>query len=435
MSNITIEPRRLQGEIVPPADKSISHRAIIIASIAEGETQIRNLSVCEDCLRTMQAFRSMGISIEKNNEELYCIQGKGLNGLSKPIAELYLGNSGTSMRLILGVLAGQRFNCVLSGDSSLSRRPMKRVTQPLSLMGAKIRGRNEGNFAPLSIQGSTLLPICYKMPIPSAQVKSAIILAGLYAEGITTVNELVKSRDHTERLLKKFGASISVEGLLISVTGRANLKGQQIYVPGDISAASFFLVGACIVKNSAVAVSSVGLNPTRIGLLNVLKKMGAVVSWQFEDSQVSSSDYENEARGKVWANYSQLKATTVCPEQIPSLIDELPILMVAATQSEGTTIIRGAGELRVKETDRINAMISNLTKMRATIDCSDDDIIIHGPRKLIGATVDSFQDHRIAMSMAIAGFVARGRTTIKNVDCVDISFPGFFQMLERLCQS
>ena len=431
MSSITIEGKRLQGEITPPADKSISHRAIIIASLACGKTQIKNLSVCQDCLHTLEAFRNLGVSITNDNG-LCTIEGKGLNGLSKPKGELYLGNSGTSMRLIFGVLAGQGFSCVLSGDASLSKRPMKRVTQPLFLMGAKIAGKDGSEFAPLTIQGAALTPICYEMPVASAQVKSAILLAGLYAEGTTVVREPAKSRDHTERMLKRFGADILVEGLSVSVKGRANLISNDLDVPGDISSASFFLVGACISKDSEVTVRSVGLNPTRTAFLNILQKMGAAISWKYQNSKMQCEDYNDEAKGELKAKYSHLKGITIKPEQVPSLIDELPILMVAATQSEGTTIIQGAGELRVKETDRINAMVTNLSRMGADIESLNDDIIIRGPSRLNGSTVDSFNDHRTAMSMVIAGLVADGHTTIKDIDCINISFPGFFETLSQL---
>ncbi len=431
MSNITIEPKRLRGKITPPADKSISHRAIIIGSLAQGETAVKNLSVCEDCLRTIEAFRSMGIAINKN-KDFFSIQGKGLNGLCRPKDELYLGNSGTSMRLILGVLAGQKFRCVLTADASLSRRPMKRVTEPLSLMGAKITGKDGGEFAPLIVQGGEPSPIYYKTPVASAQVKSAILLAALFAEGETQVSEPAKSRDHTERMLKRFGADISVEGLSVSVKGRANLISKDVDVPRDVSAASFFLVGACISKGSQVTVESVGLNPTRTAFLKLLQKMGASISWKYQNNQMAGEDYNDEAKGEVSAKYSHLKAVTIKSEQIPSLIDELPILMVAATFAEGETKILGAGELRVKETDRINSMVSNLSQMGADIESSNNDIIIRGPTRLTGCTVDSFNDHRTAMSIAIAGLIASGHTTIKNIDCVNISFPGFFEALSSL---
>ncbi|NQT00240.1 MAG: 3-phosphoshikimate 1-carboxyvinyltransferase, partial [Candidatus Omnitrophica bacterium] len=285
---------------------------------------------------------------------------------------------------------------------------------------------------PLTIQGGQLQPITYEMPVASAQVKSAVLLAGLYAQGTTTVQEVAKSRDHTERMLKIFGADISTTGLSVSVQGRANLISKDIIVPGDVSAASFFLVGACIARGSEVLVKSVGLNPTRTAYLAILQKMGAALSWKCEDTQMASEDYEGEATGEVAAKYSSLQGLTITPGQIPTLIDELPILMVAATQAEGKTLIQGAGELRFKETDRISAMVTNLSKMGANIESRGNDVVVRGPVKLSGATVDSFGDHRIAMSMAIAALVASGCTTIKDIDCASISFPGFFEALSKL---
>ncbi len=436
MSDITLEPKRLEGELIPPADKSISHRAVIIGSLAQGKTHLKNLSSCEDCLRTIDAFRNMGVCITKSRD-LVCIEGKGLYGLHRPQAELYLGNSGTSLRLILGVLVAQKFSCRLKGDSSLSRRPMKRVILPLSLMGAKIsaRKKNGEDFAPLTVQEGELSPIHYETPVASAQVKSALLLAGLYADGETKITEPAKSRDHTERMLKNFGAQISVKGLSVSVRGQARLISKDLDIPGDISSASFFLVGACISPGSEISVQSVGLNPTRTGFLNVLQQMGAELCWTYQDSRLPAADDSAEPRGEVSAKYSHLRATTISPQQVPALIDELPILMVAATQAEGETVIQGAGELRVKETDRISAMVSNLTRLGADIASVDNDIIIRGPAKLSASRVESFDDHRIVLSMAIASLVARGRTTIRNADCVNVSFPGFFESLGQLIQS
>jgi len=431
MPNITVEPKRLQGEVIPPADKSISHRAVIIGCLAKGKTKIKNLSVCQDCLSSVDAFRKMGISISKGKDS-FTIVGRGLGGLRRPKEELYLGNSGTSMRLISGVLAGQRFDAVLSGDASLSRRPMKRIIAPLTLMGAKITAKGKGEFAPLTIHGRPLKAISYDPPVASAQIKSAILLAGLYAEGTTCVREPVKSRDHTERMLKRFQANISVKDLAVSLKGRASLISKDIEVPGDISAASFFLVGACISKDSQIKINSVGLNPTRTAFLGILQKMGAKLTIRYQNKQMAEKDYADEARGEITAKYSHLKGITIAPCQVPALIDELPILMVAATQAQGQTKICGAGELRVKETDRINAMVSNLSRLGADIQGEDNDIIIHGPAKLKGVAVDSFGDHRIAMCMAVAGLVARGRTCIKDADCVNVSFPGFFERLSRL---
>jgi len=431
MSNITVEPKKIHGEIIPPPDKSISHRAVIISSLARGTTHIKNLSVCEDCLCTINAFRTLGIIITKEKDS-FIIQGKGLDGLISPKEDLYVGNSGTSMRLILGVLAGQSFNATLSGDESLSKRPMRRVIDPLSLMGAKIQGTGDTQIAPLAIEGQVLHAISYNTPVASAQVKSAILLAGLYPEGETSVAEPAKSRDHTERMLKKFGADITTSGLSVSVRGRASLGACDLEIPSDISAASFFIVGACLAKDSKVHIRSVGLNPTRTAVLDILQKMGARIEIDYKNSQMAQEEYPDEPIGNVRAEHSLLKAVTVAADQVPSLIDELPILMVAATQAQGQTRICGAGELRVKETDRISAIVSNLTQMGAAIKDEGDDVIISGPTKLKGATVESYNDHRIAMCMAIAGLIARGRTCIKDADCVNISFPGFFERLTRL---
>ncbi|MFH1045442.1 MAG: 3-phosphoshikimate 1-carboxyvinyltransferase [Candidatus Omnitrophota bacterium] len=431
MSTVTIEPKRLQGEVTPPADKSISHRAIILGALAQGKTVIKNLSLCDDCTRTLEAFKQMGIAIVQEKGYFY-IAGEGLAGLRKPPLGLYLGNSGTSMRLILGVLAGQDFRCELSGDESLSRRPMKRVTEPLTQMGAKISGKDEANFAPLTIEGGKLKPITYETPMASAQVKSAILLAGLYAEGQTKVAFQQHSRDHSERMLKKFGAHLQTKGHSVTIEGRAILAAQEIEVPGDISSASFFLAGASINPGSQVRVRAVGLNPTRTAFLETLGKMGAQVKVTYLNTQMSKSNYADEAVGEVVAAASALKGIRIEPQEVPLLIDELPIFMVVATQADGETVIRGAGELRVKETDRIQSMVVNLSRLGAQIVNEGNDIIIRGPTKLKGAEVESFLDHRTAMSMAIAGLVAQGPTTIKDVECVDISFPGFFNLLAQL---
>ncbi|MBN3038648.1 MAG: 3-phosphoshikimate 1-carboxyvinyltransferase [Candidatus Omnitrophica bacterium] len=431
MSTVTIEPKRIHGELTLPPDKSISHRAVIIGSLAQGRTRVKNLSFCDDCTRTLSAFKEMGVSIAQEDGGL-SIEGKGLLGLQKPKKELYLGNSGTSMRLILGVLAGQKFSCMLTGDDSLSHRPMKRVTEPLSLMGAKIEGREGGNFAPLSIQGGNLRAISYRTPMASAQVKSAILLAGLYATGNTVVSFSAQSRDHTERMLKKFGADVLMQGLSVSIFGKRGLIARDLEVPGDISSASFFLAAACINRDSQIATKSIGLNPTRTAFLDVLKEMGASLSIKYDDPQMAKEEYQDEATGEVVASYSQLRGITIYPERIPLVIDELPVLMVVATQAKGETKICGAGELRVKETDRINAMVINLSKMGADIENCGDDIVVHGPTRLKGVLVDSFHDHRTAMSMAVAGLIAEGRTTIESADCVDISFPGFFDKLSGL---
>ncbi len=433
MSDITVEPKNINGAIVPPADKSISHRAIIIASLAQGKTKIYNLSDCDDCKQTLNAFRAMGVGICVD-QGLVTIEGSGLRGLKRPeTGRLFMGNSGTSMRLISAVLAAQDFSCELYGDQSLSKRPMARIIEPLSLMGAQISGKNAGQFAPLVIKGkSGLRAISYRMPVASAQVKSAILLAGLYASGVTKINEKIKSRDHTERMLKQFGADICVKGLSISLKASAALKARETVVPGDISAASFFLVAGCINPGSRIKAVSVGLNPTRAGVLAVLKKMGAKISCKYSQRAMLNKNFSAEPWGEVTAAYSQLKAVVIKAGEIPALIDELPVLMVAATQAAGKTVIKQAGELRFKETDRISAMVSGLSSLGAKIKVSGDDIIIQGPCALSGGLVDSFGDHRVAMSMAIAGLTAQGPVIIKDADCVNISFPGFFKQLRKV---
>lgn len=431
MTSVTVEAKKLRGKLIAPADKSISHRVVVVSALAQGQTKVKNLSTCQDCLQTITAFKNMGITITRSRDG-FIIQGKGLDGLHRPVkGELFLGNSGTSMRMISGVLSGAAFECKLSGDDSLSQRPMKRVIEPLTLMGAKISARMKDGqqFPPLVVRGGKLVPVHYTTTVASAQVKSAILLAGLYAEGQTQVTEPAQSRDHTERMLKRFGADISVHQLSVSVKGRANLSATTLTVPGDVSSASFFLVGACISKGSQVSVESVGLNPTRTAFLEILQKMGAKINIVYQNK---ASDYSDEASGKVSAESSHLKAISITPEQIPMLIDELPILMVAATVAEGETKISGAGELRMKETDRIKAMVTNLSRMGADIEAFNNDIVIRGPSRMTGSSVDSFLDHRIAMCMAIAGLAARGRTTIKNADCVNVSYPGFFKTLAQL---
>lgn len=431
MPKVTIQSKKIKGELKAPSDKSISHRAVILGSLAQGKTKILNFSPCDDCLSTLGAFKELGVSMVHQEDELI-IEGRGLGGLQKPRGRIYLGNSGTSMRLILGVLSGEDFPVTLTGDASLSRRPMKRITAPLSSMGAKIEGGDDANFAPLTIQGGKLKAIDYVTPMASAQVKSAILLAGLYAEGATTVRFSAASRDHTERMLMQFGVSLSLDSNSVSVQGRACLKAQDIVIPGDISAAAFFLVAASIVPGSEVTVHSVGLNPTRVACVAVLRQMGASVDVRYADKKMKNASYSGEACGDITVHYGSLKGIVIEAKSIPLVIDELPILMVAATQAHGKTIIKGAGELRVKETDRISAMVANLSKMGASISSSGDDVVINGPSKLEANKVESFGDHRIAMSMAIAGLVARGDTTIANSECVDISFPGFFNELMRL---
>jgi len=370
----------------------------------------------------------MGVAIDIKGCNV-TITGCGMQGLKKPKEPLYLGNSGTTMRLIMGILSGQSFECVLKGDESLSARPMDRVTQPLESMGAEISGCEGCNYAPLTIKGGKLNPILYESPVPSAQVKSAILLAGLYAKGITTVKEEFKSRDHSERMLRLFGANVVVEGLSVSVKGPVKLKASDLFVPGDISSASFFIVGALLLPGSSVELRSVLYNLTRTGFIKVLEDMGADIDILKEDAQ----GFEKSCDIRVKS--STLKGVTITKDMIPSLIDEIPIIMVAASLAKGTTVIEGAAELRVKETDRIKSISTNLKLMGARVKIKGDDIIIDGIDRLKGAELESFGDHRTAMSMAIAALTAEGDSKIMDTECIDTSFPEFFHKLETLVRN
>lgn len=426
MQEISIQPvKKLKGIIKMPGDKSISHRAIILGSISEGEIEVKGFLNSEDCFSTINIFREMGIQIEKGPQGDLLIKGKGLHGLSKPESSLDAGNSGTTMRLVCGLLAGQNFESTITGDKSLSKRPMKRIICPLEEMGAKIDAR-DGNFAPLVIRGGSLKGINYVSKIASAQVKSCLLLAGLYAKGKTTIREPVKSRDHTERMLEHLGVDIRVDDLTVSLRQATKLKGKSISVPGDISSATFFIIGALLLKGSELLIKDVGLNPARTGVLKVLSSMGAEIIIENERLQCS------EPVGDIIIKSNDLKGVKITGDLIPSLIDELPALAVAATQAEGVTEISGAGELRVKETDRIKAISSQLGLLGARIQEKDDGMIIHGKTKLEGTEVNSFSDHRMAMSLAIAGLIADGTTKIKDTECINTSFPQFIQILEKI---
>ncbi len=428
MEQIVTPAKSLQGEITLPGDKSISHRAVLIGSISEGISEVENYCPGQDCNHTVEAMRQLGIEIILRGGKLY-VYGQGLRGLSKAPGHLYAGNSGTLMRLLAGILAGQPFESVLTGDQYLTRRPMRRIIEPLSQMGAEISGNNN-QYPPLKIKGGRLKPIWYQTPIPSAQVKSAILLAGLYANGKTTVVEKAPSRDHTERMLQAYGAEIerqkSKEGFQISVKGDPNLSGQNLSIPGDISSAAFFVVAATIVPGSQVVIRDVGLNPTRCGLLEVLREMGGDIQVEGQREQ------GGEPMGDLVVNFSPLEAMKVEGKIIPSLIDEIPVLAVAATQARGESVIRDAGELRKKETDRISALVTNLRKMGAVVEELPDGMVIEGGHRLIGASVESFGDHRIAMALTVAALVARGETTIEGWEWTLTSFPGFIEKLDSL---
>ncbi len=418
---------KINGTITVPADKSITHRAIMLSSLATGKSYINNYLKSDDCLTTMNAFKQMGVQIEQK-ENCLIINGVGINGLKNPVKEIYAGNSGTTTRLLSGVLAGQMFSSTITGDASLSKRPMKRVIEPLSLMGVDIKAK-ENNFLPMTINPSgKLKTINYVSPVASAQVKSCVLFAGLYADGITTITEPIKSRDHSERMFKTFGADIFVDNLSVSIKKCNELYPQEITVPSDISSASFFIVAGLIVPNSNIKIVNVNINKTRDGILTVLKNMGA----QIVLDNIRTISGEDVADIEI--KTSKLISTSFDKEIVPSLIDEIPIIVLAATQAEGKTVISGAKELKVKESDRIHCVASQLNKMGADIQETDDGFIISGPTKLKGAIVDSFDDHRIAMMLSIAGLIAEGETEIVNSDCVKISFANFYDVLEQICK-
>ena len=418
--------KKLGGELAIPGDKSISHRAVMIASCAQGETVINNYLPSADCLATIECFRKLGIEIERGSKVV--VKGKGLSGLKQPQSLLDVGNSGTTIRLISGIVAGQNFEVNITGDASIRKRPMGRIARPLRAMGADFEGRivNGEVFAPLKIFGGNLKAVEYELPVASAQVKSAILLAGLFADGQTCVIEKVPSRDHTERMLEHFGASFEKLGERLSVVGQCGFDGNEVDIPGDISSAAFFIVAGTIVPNAELRISNVGINPTRTGILDVLHRMGAKIDVQGE--RILSE----EPRADLIIKSSELKAIKLDGEIIPRIIDEIPIIAVAATQAAGVTEIRGAKELRIKESDRVKTIASELRKLGAQIDELEDGLRITGPAKLQGATVQSHGDHRIAMAMVIAGLVAEGETIIEDTDCIETSFPGFEKIVKQL---
>lgn len=414
-----IRNRIISGTVSVPGDKSITHRGIILGSIANGTTSIKNYLDSSDCNNTMACMKSLGVSIDVTENGLLEIKGKGLKGLQAPDNVLQVGNSGTTMRLLAGLLSGQLFNSILDGDFSIRKRPMERIIEPLSLMGAEIKGWQQTDFAPLEIIGSMLQGIEYTLPVASAQVKSALLLAGLYARGETTIHEPQGTRDHTERMMELMQADLKIDCNGITITQRTDLKSSFIDIPGDISSAAYFLALASARKGANIIIKNVGINPTRTGFLNVLEKMGADIVLMNE--QVLS----NEPRADIRIIGSQLKGIIIDGEIIPSIIDELPLLAVIATQAKGVTMVSDAKELRVKETDRIKAMVKELSSMGASISEREDGFQVKGPCKLNGTVVDSYYDHRIAMSLIIAASYARGKTIIKERDCLNISYPDF----------
>ena len=424
MNKLIEKSEGIRGEISVPGDKSISIRSVIFGSIAEGDTIITRLGTGGDIQSAVRCLKQLGVSFEEKNDSII-IHGKGLYGLSKPSTVIDVGNSGTTIRLLTGVLAGQKFESTITGDNSIQSRPMKRITNPLKLMGAEIKGESDNNCAPLTIIGKKLRAIIYVSPIASAQVKSSIMLASLYADGITQILEPYKSRDHSERMMAYMGGNVTVDGNNILIEGGQKLKGREIFVPGDISSAAFFIVGALIVKNSEILLKNIGVNPTRTGIIDVLKRMGANIYIQ------NIREINNEPVADIVVKSSELKGIEISGETIPRVIDEIPILSVATALSEGETIIKDAGELRVKETDRIKAVVTNLKRLGADVKELSDGIIIKGPNRFKGAELESFGDHRIALAFTVAGLNAEGNTIIKDAEWADISFPGFFSMLKN----
>jgi len=422
-----------RGTIILPGDKSITHRAIILSALSQGKTLISNFPIHDDSLATLNAFRALGVRIRRSGNKVL-IFGLPRQGLRQPLKPIFVNNSGTSLRLLLGVLAGQPFRVKLNAAKYLARRPMARVNEPLRLMGAKISAKNKGHeeFAPILITGGRLKGITYRLPVASAQVKSALLLAGLFARGKTRIIEPEKTRDHTERMLKLFGVRFSIKkkNIILEPPKKLTTPG-KVHIPGDISSAAFFMVLAALVPGAKVIIRQVSLNPGRAGIIPVLKRMRAKIKVK-QNRQAKGG----EPLGDILISASHLKGTLIYSSEIPSLIDELPILMVAACFAQGRTIIKGAGELRVKEADRIHSMLVNLKKMGAKISAiksaGGENIVINGRSALKGARLASFGDHRTAMSLAVAALAAEGRSVIDDISCVNKSFPGFLNTLKSL---
>ena len=411
----------LRGTLTVPGDKSISHRAVMFGALAKGTTRITHFLEGADCLSTISCFRKMGIEIERNQEQIL-VHGKGLHGLQAPSGILDVGNSGTTTRLISGILAGQNFSSEIDGDASIRTRPMKRIMAPLTSMGADIISRNNNGCAPLIITGKPLHAVHYDSPVASAQVKSCVLLAGMYADGITSVTEPFLSRNHTEIMLNYFGAKVSSTGTSAAIYPEPVLEARDIVVPGDISSAAYFIAAGLLTPDSEILLKNVGINPTRAGSLKVCRSMGA-------DITLLNENPEGEPTADLLIRTSSLKGTVIQGADIPTLIDEIPMIAVMAAFAQGTTIIRDAQELKVKESDRIAVMVDNLKRMGADIEGTDDGMIIHGGRPLHGAAIDSHLDHRVAMSFAVAGTICEGEMEIQDAQCVDISYPEFYKDL------
>lgn len=436
MDKITISrASSFRGEFFPPPDKSISHRALIFCAIARGQSSLKNVLKAADPLSTMNAMRMLGVEIREQDSSApdgaaadLLVRSSGLGGLREPENVIDCGNSGTTIRLLTGLLSGYRFLSVLTGDDSVRRRPMARIIVPCREMGATIRARQGDNYPPIVVSGGGLRGITYSLPVASAQVKSAIILAALSAEGTTRIIERHKSRDHTERMLPSFGAAVRVEGDTITASGGSELIGRDVEVPGDFSSAAFFIAAALLVKGAEIVVRDCGLNPTRTGFLDVIRRMGGQVHTENE------REMSGEPVGDIVCGYSPgLRAAKISGEEIPLLIDEFPVLAFLGTQADGVTEIRDAAELRVKESDRIRAMAQNLRTLGGDVEELDDGMRIRGTTPLRGGRVESFGDHRIAMTMALAGLISEKPVEIEGVSSVDISFPGFFSALRQCC--
>lgn len=420
--------KNLSGTIRVPGDKSISHRSVMFGAVAEGQTRIKHFLQGEDCLSTIAAFRALGVEITETENELI-VEGKGWSGL-KPAAEpIDIGNSGTTIRLLLGILAGRPFETTLFGDVSIGKRPMNRVMLPLNQMGARSHGVSGTEFPPITIQGTSLLtPIHYELPIASAQVKSALLFAALQTEGESVIIEKKQTRNHTEDMIRQFGGKIEVDGLNLSITGPQRLKGQTIVIPGDISSAAFFIVAGLIVPNSQICLENVGLNSTRTGIIDVVRQMNGQIKIDVQEEQ------STESSGTITVETSRLTGIEIGGALIPRLIDELPVIALLATQALGVTVIKDAAELKVKETNRIDAVVRELTKLGADIKATEDGMVIQGGTPLHGAAVDSYGDHRMGMMLQIAALmVTSGDVILENAEAISVSYPHFFEDVALLC--
>ncbi|OCS82295.1 3-phosphoshikimate 1-carboxyvinyltransferase [Caryophanon tenue] len=416
---------RLQGTLTVPGDKSISHRSVMFGAIAEGKTTVSGFLLGEDCLSTIDCFKKLGVKIDVDGTNV-TIESNGIDAWQEPSEVLYTGNSGTTTRLMMGILAGTQLHTVMTGDASIGKRPMRRVADPLRQMGAQIAGRENGQYTPLAIQGTQLQAMDYTMPVASAQVKSAILLAGLRAQGTTIVREQEVSRDHTERMLRQFGATVDVTDGVVSFEGGQTLTATHVNVPGDISSAAFFLVAGAIVPKSEIVLQNVGVNETRAGIIEVLQQMGANLELQIDDEQAA------EPTATLTIRTSPLQGIEISGAVVPTLIDEIPIIALLATQAQGKTIIRDAEELKVKETDRITAVVDELKKLGANIQATDDGMIIEGPTPLHGGSLKSYGDHRIGMMAAVAALITDGEVVLDDAECIAVSYPTFFEHLAHV---